>query len=126
MVSYRLAKLGTFGEALEYTGSLITMRGFTIEINASNQIINESLFLEAFTKNSNKTALLDLKVIVRNFPPYFKDGNPEAQVFEFEEGQELYYQIPDVVDQEDLDQSQIQVVISGLDPDFMDFNDELK
>ena len=49
---------------------------FEILVN-TNLAMSKTLLVEASTKNSVSTAILELIIYVTNFPPYFKDGPPE-------------------------------------------------
>ena len=103
IVNYRLVQINSKGEVEQYGGEHIKIdSSFNISVNTSNAM-DTDLFLEASSKNSNKTALLDLKVYVKNYPPYFKDGPPEHQIIEFSEDEEFTFEIPEITDLEDLD-----------------------
>ena len=47
--------------------------------------MTKSVLVEATTKNSNATALLEVIVYVTNFAPYFKDGQPENQAINLDQ-----------------------------------------
>ena len=52
---------------------------YSITVNSS-QLMNTDLKIQAMTELSDSYALLDLKVYVTNFRPYFEGGAPRDQV----------------------------------------------
>jgi len=77
VTSYRLIEVQWDGEVVELLDDQVSMNSdFEILVNTS-QTISKTLLIEASTKNSNSTAILEMVIYVTNFAPYFKDGPPE-------------------------------------------------
>jgi len=97
---------------------------FEILVNTS-QTISKTLLIEASTKNSNSTAILEMVIYVTNFAPYFKDGPPEHLVIQFSPVLTNYtFSIPEIIDEE-LEGGNITVSVSNLDTSFMVYDQEL-
>ena len=98
---------------------------FEILVNTS-QAITKTLLVEASTKNSNSTAILEVIIYVTNFAPYFADGPPEHQIIQFDPLNTTYtFAIPEIIDEEELEGGNITIFVSNLDSSFMLFDEEL-
>ena len=91
VTSYRLVKIQyTTGDVLDLVDDAISMDSeFEISVNTS-YVFSKSVLIEASTKKSEKTAILELIVYVTNFAPYFTDGAPELQVIQLQAEMTLY------------------------------------
>ena len=95
---------------------------FEILVNTS-QVITKTLIVEASTKNSNSTAVLEVIIYVTNYAPYFKDGQPEHKLIQFDPANTSYgFLIPEIIDEEELEGGNITVWVSNLDISFMRFD----